>query len=175
MAHSLLSCSFGSAERPHHCIGYYCFCSPWSSSRAMWTSALFLVLFIRVWSLSWQAFKLASVLLDGPSSLSFSQYQAQPCSSHTTTPSSARHRPMHSSAFPWQLQSEIKRQCIRNILDDGKQKSLSRNKVRNRNEGALHETTILIISLIYSTVWLALKNGRIQIGCEKSSNHRKYK
>lgn len=69
----------------------------------MWTRALFLVLFTRSLSLSWQALRLASVLADGPSSLSLSQYQAQPVRSHTTTPSRARHSPMHSSAFPWQL------------------------------------------------------------------------
>lgn len=77
--------------------------TPCSSSRAMWTRALFLVLLIRVCSLSWHALRLASVLADKPSSLSFSQYQAQPCSNHTTTPRRARHSPMHSSAFPWQL------------------------------------------------------------------------
>lgn len=77
--------------------------TPCSSSRAMWTRALFLVLLISVCSLSWHALRLASVLADRPSSRSFSQYQAQPCSNHTTTPSRARHSPMHSSAFPWQL------------------------------------------------------------------------
>lgn len=77
--------------------------TPCSSSRAMWTRALFLVLLISVCSLSWHALRLASVLADRPGSRSFSQYQAQPCSNHTTTPSRARHRPMHSSAFPWQL------------------------------------------------------------------------
>lgn len=80
----------------------------WSSSRAMWTRALFLVLFIKVWSLSRQALRLASVLTDGPSSLSFSQYQSQPCSSQSTTTSRARQRPMHSSAFPWQLKDRTK-------------------------------------------------------------------
>ena len=77
---------------------------PWSSSRAMWIRALFLMLLTRLWSLSWQALRLASVLAELPSSRSRSQYQAQPSTSHITTFSSARHRPMHSSAFPWQLQ-----------------------------------------------------------------------
>lgn len=87
--------------------------SPWSSSRAMWTRALFLVLFIKLWSLSRQALRLASVLPDGPSSLSFSQYQSQPCSSQSTTTSRARQRPMHSSAFPWQLKDQT---SVRNLL-----------------------------------------------------------
>lgn len=77
--------------------------TPCSSSRAMWTRALFLVLLISVCNLSWHALRLASVLADRPGSRSFSQYQALPCSNHTTTPSRARHSPMHSSAFPWQL------------------------------------------------------------------------
>lgn len=56
-----------------------------------------------MWSLSRQALRLASVLTDGPSSLSFSQYHSQPCSNQSTATSKARQRPMHSSAFPWQL------------------------------------------------------------------------
>lgn len=90
---------------PNVFCNYYikCTCTPCSSSRAIWTRALFLELFIRAWSLSWQAFRLVSMLADGPSSLNLSQYQSQPCRSHPTTPSRARQRPMHSSAFPWQL------------------------------------------------------------------------
>lgn len=66
------------------------------------------MLFIKAWSLSRQALRLASVLTDGPSSLSFSQYQSQPCSNQSTTTSKARQRPMHSSAFPWQLEDQKK-------------------------------------------------------------------